>query len=115
MPAVDPGMNGFVTASGYYPDGQAGGNVAYGQAGQYGGMDGYGAGQYGGMDQVDGHPGGYPAQYAMANNYGQQHQQYNYEEYTHYPHPEVCTGLIIINIESLDDQSHNWTNRDIVK
>ena len=95
MPAVDPGMNGFVTASGYYPDGQAGGNAAYGQAGQYGGMEGYGAGQYGGMDQVDGHPGGYPGQYGVANNYGQ--QQYNYEEYTHYPHPEVETTVVAAN------------------
>ena len=58
---VDPGMNGFVTASGYYPDTQPG----------------YPGGQYGYQQQQ------------QQQQYQQQPQQYNYEEYTHYPHPEV--------------------------
>jgi len=97
MPTVDPGMTGFVTASGYYPD-AAGGmpNPGYPYNGSIA-QQGY-PGQYG--DQVDG---GYPGQYDAQTGFntgfngqpqpqqyngGNQQQQYNYEEYAHYPHPE---------------------------
>ena len=98
MPTVDPGMTGFVTASGYYPD-AAGGmpNPGYPYNSSIA-QQGY-PGQYG--DQVDG---GYPGQYDAQTGFntgfngqpqpqqyngGNQQQQYNYEEYAHYPHPEV--------------------------
>ena len=82
---IDPGMTGFVTASGYYPPNAANimtdSNGGQGYNGQYGG---------GAVDQYNGQypgDGGYNNG-GQFNNGGQ--QQYNYEEYTHYPHPEVC-------------------------